>query len=156
MRDHHILVFYPLYPGQYITYFLGSPDGYARQYHFSQVCLPLRTDSYLLFVRFALAIFHYKVSSLGVSEPQDALPEIGKNQGSRKRKRKDNTASDEDTEDAEEQMDEGTSEGDVEDLGESEDDKSEDDKEDGPIAFKMLFKDAEGASKSKLKSSRLF
>ncbi|KAF9022573.1 hypothetical protein BDP27DRAFT_1353265 [Rhodocollybia butyracea] len=151
--DTHILVFYPLSPGQYIAYFIGDGDGHANQYHFAQLLLPLRSDPYLLFVRFALAVFHYKGDIPGVWEPRDALPEIKRvtekkkkkkeNQGSKKRKRQlmddeDTTGDEDSSEGSGEQMDYV-----YEESSESEDGDSESESDDGPLAFKLLSKEAE-------------
>ncbi|KAF9058714.1 hypothetical protein BDP27DRAFT_1343106, partial [Rhodocollybia butyracea] len=147
--EEFVLVFYPLSPGEYITYFLGMPDGHTPAYHFKRLTVTERNDSYIFFVRFAHTIFHYKQYLPNLPQPHDALAELVPatntkgQQKSKKRPRTENTAGDGAREDAEERM-EGTSRGDVKehlDLRECEDEDGEN--EEGPIAFKMLFEEAE-------------
>ncbi|CAA7271459.1 unnamed protein product [Cyclocybe aegerita] len=55
--DKHTFFFVP-FNGSLVLYFIGPlPDLYSIQYHFGKPNLPERVDPYLLFIRFALAIF---------------------------------------------------------------------------------------------------
>ncbi|KAF9067268.1 hypothetical protein BDP27DRAFT_1536658 [Rhodocollybia butyracea] len=133
--DEFIIVFYPILPGEYYTFFVGPTDGHDSFYHHAKLCLADRTDPYLLYVRFAHMIFRYKIDISGVLEPSDALPELvrGEQQSTKKGKTRDLAGDDL-------RMDRG------EDNDESED-ESETFESEGPIAFQMLFKEAEAQGK---------
>lgn len=145
--DTYILVFYPLSPGLYFAYFLAEGDGYANSYHLAKLSLSERTDPYLLFVRFAHTIFHYRVKDYCGSPPTDALPDLSPlptkhktpKEGPLKRKRRTSDDNGDDVSDSD-------AEGDGDGMS-----TGEEAEEDGPVGFKRLFEDAEGVSDSKCK-----
>ncbi|KAJ3513487.1 hypothetical protein NLJ89_g2920 [Agrocybe chaxingu] len=55
--DKHTFFFIP-FNGSFVLYFIGKlADLYSTQYHFRKASFPERVDPYLLFIRFAIAIF---------------------------------------------------------------------------------------------------
>ncbi|KAF9068307.1 hypothetical protein BDP27DRAFT_1422008 [Rhodocollybia butyracea] len=130
--DESIIVFYPIFRGEYSTFFVGAMDGHDAIYHHAKLHLADRTDPYLLYVRFAHTIFRYKDDFSGLL---DALPELV-------------CAPPTTTKDFGEGGDEEEGEGEHkgEDENEHEDEEDEDETSEGP--FEMLFKEAEGCVKA--------
>lgn len=55
--DAHLMLYIPA-NGEFMAYCL-SPENWAVDLHCTTLALPRRTDGYLLFIRFALGVFHY-------------------------------------------------------------------------------------------------
>ncbi|KAF9065800.1 hypothetical protein BDP27DRAFT_1424424 [Rhodocollybia butyracea] len=92
-------------PGEYVTYFLGPADSHAAAYHYK---------------RLRLAKHHDPIS--GVSEPDDALPELVQSK--------------------QEETSEGDNSGDEEGGSDGTSSGSEEE-QDSPVVFKALFEEAE-------------
>ena len=70
--DDHAFVFIPV-DGHFVAYYIASgPEPQAADFHYARLDIPERTDGYLLFIRFALAIFS-RIYAITIPRHPDSL-----------------------------------------------------------------------------------